>query len=323
MKIDRRRLLMGPSLLAMIGMNPLRTQAQTNVFSLPIGFPGQVPGDGFIIRHGYACENTWYNPGYWHTGEDWYALEGETAGAEIYAVSEGAVVFADSDYPGRVVIVQHSERLFSMYGHLDPALPVADGDVVERGQVLGSVYLRTDGRAPSHLHFELRAFLIEPEVNGDSPRYGLPCGVDCPPGPGYWPIDALEHPSVIGWRNPTHVINNRLLLDDLATNPIDVLVAASAPSTLALWTAPDYIDGSSESGAIELTPGLRFSLKGVDAGAEASEGTSASAYRVWYFVQTEDGTEGWLKAVEADDVETGSNGEPSTVRFNLLPLVGG
>ena len=36
----------------------------------PIAWPGELPGDGFRIRHGYATENTWYNPGYWHTGED-------------------------------------------------------------------------------------------------------------------------------------------------------------------------------------------------------------------------------------------------------------
>src|SRR5215207_5678363 len=46
-------------------------------FVLPIGMPGKPPGDGFFIRHGYTSENTWYNPGYWHTGEDWYALEGD------------------------------------------------------------------------------------------------------------------------------------------------------------------------------------------------------------------------------------------------------
>ncbi len=39
-------------------------------FSYPIGCPDALPGDGFRIRRGYACENTWYNPGYSRTGED-------------------------------------------------------------------------------------------------------------------------------------------------------------------------------------------------------------------------------------------------------------
>ena len=45
---------------------------------------------------------------------------------------------------------------------------------------------------------------------GDRPRYGFACGVNCPPGPGYWPIDAPENPSAMGWRNPTHVIAHRM-----------------------------------------------------------------------------------------------------------------
>src|SRR5687768_11943571 len=186
-----------------------RAQGALPRFSYPIAWPGELPGDGFRIRHGYATENTWYNPGYWHTGEDWYALEDETAGAEVHAIAAGEVVFAGSDYPGRVVIVQHEDDLFSMYGHLDYSLPVGEGQAVERGQVLGTVLLRTDGAAPSHLHLEVRTFLTTFEVNGEGPRYGFGCGYQCPPGPGYWPIDAPEHPSVMGWRNPTHVIARR------------------------------------------------------------------------------------------------------------------
>jgi len=52
--------------------------ALSATWSYPIGLPDRAPGDGFFIRHGYITENTWYNPGYWHTGEDWYALEGDT-----------------------------------------------------------------------------------------------------------------------------------------------------------------------------------------------------------------------------------------------------
>src|SRR5215217_6621216 len=77
------------------------TSAQTiaPAFSLPIGLPGQVLGDGFVIRHGYATENTWYNPGWWHTGEDFYVLDGNDAGAGVYAVADGEIVFAGSSIP--------------------------------------------------------------------------------------------------------------------------------------------------------------------------------------------------------------------------------
>ncbi len=86
---------------------------------MPIGFPDRLPGDGFIVRHGYATENTWFNPGWFHAGEDWYATSGDTASALIYAVADGDVVFAGWEYPGLVVIVRHADDLYSMYGHLD------------------------------------------------------------------------------------------------------------------------------------------------------------------------------------------------------------
>src|SRR5215204_441753 len=162
-----RRSVMRASLGATLASRVKSAAAQSVPlgFGYPIGQPGRVFGDGFLVRHGYATENTWYLPGYLHAGEDWYTMEGDTAGAGVYAAAAGEVVFAGSDYPGRVVIMQHADDLFSMYGHLDYALPVGVGDVVERGKPLGTILARTDGRAPSHLHFELRTFFMTPEVN--------------------------------------------------------------------------------------------------------------------------------------------------------------
>ena len=40
-----------------------RAQMVTPVCSYPMGFPGRSLGDGLLLRHGYATENTWYNPG--------------------------------------------------------------------------------------------------------------------------------------------------------------------------------------------------------------------------------------------------------------------
>ncbi|HEY1015221.1 MAG TPA: M23 family metallopeptidase, partial [Herpetosiphonaceae bacterium] len=174
----------------------------------PIGKADGIPGDGFYIRHGYAAENTWYNPGYWHTGEDWYAqADAETAGAEVYAAAAGTVAYVGGNYPGRVVIISHGE-LFSMYGHLDPAVLVAEGQAVERGTPLGLVLRRGDA-VPNHLHFEVRRFLTTAAVNGASPRHPFRCGPGCPPGPGYWPIADPEPPAALGWRNPTHAIAGR------------------------------------------------------------------------------------------------------------------
>jgi hypothetical protein len=33
-------------------------------FSFPVGLPGRPLGDGLLIRHGFTCENTWYNTGW-------------------------------------------------------------------------------------------------------------------------------------------------------------------------------------------------------------------------------------------------------------------
>ena len=101
--------------------------ARPLAYSYPVGIPGRPPGDGFFIRDAYAVENTWYNPGWLHTAEDWYLIEGSSVGAQVYAVADGEVVYAGANYPGRVVIVKHPDGLFSMYEHLDPALAVETG----------------------------------------------------------------------------------------------------------------------------------------------------------------------------------------------------
>jgi murein DD-endopeptidase MepM/ murein hydrolase activator NlpD len=282
----------------------------------PIGIADRTLGDGLFIRHGYASENTWYLPGYLHTGEDWYTVEGDTAGAGVYAAAAGDVVFADSDYPGRVVIIQHAPDLFSMYGHLDYALAVTEGDGVGQGQMLGTVLARTDGRAPGHLHFEMRTFLITPEVNGDVPRYQFACGPNCPPGPGYWPIDAPEHPSVMGWRNPTHVIGHHTMVGEGA----EVVAAPTAPQSVAVWSSLTS-DGTVEPlASLSLNPGDRYTLLAIDAGPEASEGTSAEAYRLWYQIALPGGALGWVQAAVPSTHDTGSDGRTSSVQFIFLPV---
>jgi len=295
--------------------NLAAAQTETSIFRYPIGVPDRMLGDGFLVRHGYATENTWYFPGYLHTGEDWYVVEGDTAGAGVYAVAAGDVVFAGSDYPGRVVIIQHAPDLFSMYGHLDYALAVTEGNRVERAQLLGTVLARTDGRAPSHLHFEIRTFLTTPEVNGDAPRYGFAYGLNCPPGPGYWPIDAPEYPSAMGWRNPTHVIGHHTPSRDGS----EVVVARTAPETVAVWASP-ATDGTVDPlTSLALRPGNRFPLLAIDAGAEASDGTSAEAYHLWYQIALPDGTKRWVQAAVPSTHDAGSDGRPSSLQFVLLP----
>jgi murein DD-endopeptidase MepM/ murein hydrolase activator NlpD len=288
-------------------------------FGYPIGLPGRVPGDGFYIRDGFAVENTWYNPGWWHTGEDWYVLEGSTAGAQVYAVAAGEVVYAGANYPGRVVIVRHAEDLYSMYGHLNVALAVQPGDQVERGTLLGLV--EPDGeRAPAHLHFELRTFLTTTEVNGAAPRYGYACGPRCPPGPGYWPINAPDHPADQGWRSPAHLIGRRMFADPAALGEV-VVATQPTSASVTLWSAPPDQPARTTHGTLELRAGQRYTLLGVYAGSPETRETSALAYQLWYQVQAGDGRAGWVQAAVPSAFEAGSDGRPSSIYFNFFPAV--
>jgi hypothetical protein len=286
-----------------------------------MGIPGRSAGDGFFVRHGYAVENTWFNPGYWHTGEDWYLLEGDSGGAHVYAIAAGEVVYVGSNYPGRVVIVRHDDGLFSMYGHLDPAVAVQSGQRVSRGAFLGTLLHRSDN-VPDHLHFEVRTFFTTREVNGAAPRYGFRCGVNCPPGPGYWPIDAPDHPSDMGWRNPTHVIAQRAFAPAAEASLGEVVVVSQPISSgLTLWSEPPAADSGPAASLAELSlqPGQRYPLLETWTGAEDTRATSAQGYRLWYRLRLPDGREGWVQAAVPTTFETGSDGRPATVRFNLVP----
>jgi murein DD-endopeptidase MepM/ murein hydrolase activator NlpD len=316
----RRRIIQGALIAPFIVGNRATRGAQvTPAFSLPIGLPGQVLGDGFLIRHGYACENTWYNTGWLHTAEDYYLPNGNTAGAGVYAVADGEIVFAGSEYPGLVVIVQHADDLFSMYGHLDRTLAV-DSGTVRRGQLLGTVLDRTDGRVPSHLHFEVRDFLIKDEINGTSPSYGVRCGFNCAPGPGYWPIDAPEHPSELGWRNPTHVIANRAF-DGAPPDGAEVVVASGANTSSALWSKPFDHEDAVQVGELPLNTGGRYPLITIATGSEASYETSADGYRLWYRIAIPDVGRVWVQAATPSTNDTGSDGRPSTVRMGFLMAI--
>lgn len=315
-RLDRRTLLGGIAAGSLAFASTRGSAAQpSHVFGLPISDGAGLPGDGFLIRHGFQTENTWYAPGYWHTAEDWYRLDGgDTAGARVRSIGAGDVVFVGSNYPGRVVIVQHRPNLYSMYGHLDvESVEVASGDRVQRGQFLGAVLQRSDG-VPSHLHFETRTFLYATEVNGESPRYGFECGPWCAPGPGYWPVQAPELPSEMGWRNPTHLIGNRLLLD----GTLIVQAAKGSAGELELRSMP--FPESDISGRFVMEPGMQFEVQAVNAGPDASGATGADAYLLWYLIDDGPNRTGWARAAVADDRETGSDGRPSSVRLLLLPV---
>lgn len=95
-----------------------------------------------------------------HHGMD---LESEE-GAPVFASAAGAVIFAGpdrdtriatwKDYYGNVVVVQHADGLYTLYGHLSQ-IYVSAGDQVNGGDVIAAVG-HTGVAIGSHLHFEVR-----------------------------------------------------------------------------------------------------------------------------------------------------------------------
>ena len=94
-----------------------------------------------------------------HSGSD-YAAE---RGTPVVAANGGRVALvADFFFPGRLVAVDHGLGLYTLYFHLD-SVAVTDGELVDRGQRLGTV--GATGRATGpHLHFgvQLSGSRIDP-----------------------------------------------------------------------------------------------------------------------------------------------------------------
>jgi septal ring factor EnvC (AmiA/AmiB activator) len=80
---------------------------------------------------------------------------GVVEGEEIKAVGKGRVVYADrfSGY-GKMVIVDHGERYYTIYGHLSEIAKKA-GETVGRGEVVGRAG-DSDSLAGAKLYFEIR-----------------------------------------------------------------------------------------------------------------------------------------------------------------------
>ena len=282
-------------------------------FQFPLGLEGRIPSEGVFVMHGYAVENAKFYPGLWHTGENWYALHGDSAGALVYATAAGEVIFAGYDYPGTVVIIEHTEDLFSQYGHLDYDVNVEVGQQVNRGDVIGTVLQREAPR--SHLHFELRNFLTNPEVNGEVPRYSyFHCGPNCPPGPGYWPMDAPEHPSAMGWRNPLHVIGTRMGVPTGA----EVMVPPDNRNPLLLFAG---LEDHNHTASVLLAGGTRLPLIAVSAGPEASETYGANATSLWFQVEVPEFGAMWVPAISPTMHAIQQDGQTTSYTFNLIPVL--
>jgi murein DD-endopeptidase MepM/ murein hydrolase activator NlpD len=86
-----------------------------------------------------------------HQGMDLAAPEG----TEVLAVSDGTVTDAGFDpVYGNYIIISHSEKWTSLYGHLQK-IEIALRSTVKSGSLIGRVGTTGQSTGP-HLHFELR-----------------------------------------------------------------------------------------------------------------------------------------------------------------------
>ena len=94
---------------------------------------------------------------------------GGEVGQDIRAAASGRVVYAGGGLVGygQLLIIRHNDTYLSAYGHND-RLVVAEGDTVERGQVIAAMGMGP-GRRPQ-LHFEIRRNGTPVDPLGHLPR---------------------------------------------------------------------------------------------------------------------------------------------------------
>lgn len=86
----------------------------------------------------------------WHSGVDFAGRKG----SDVIAVASGVVTFAGKRYGyGKLVEISHGDGYVTRYAHHE-ALKVETGDIVKKGQPIGT--MGTSGRSTGpHVHFEV------------------------------------------------------------------------------------------------------------------------------------------------------------------------
>jgi hypothetical protein len=135
----------------------------TDGFDFPVGKPD---GQGYYVAATLVDQAYYAERKFWHTGEDWNRIlgPGDTPdvdlGDPVYAVANGRVVTAHH-FPtwGNIILMEHrlpwGQTVWSQYAHLRQRF-VRKGDVVRRGQQIGTIGKGAGDQYPAHLHFEIR-----------------------------------------------------------------------------------------------------------------------------------------------------------------------
>ncbi len=155
-----------PSGVVTPGDDNIQAGATLPVGNLPAGSttPGQSGSTQLAVAsplsgstvHDYAMDCLSYN----ETTRDWRTHNGidiaADAGAEVCAAAEGTVysVYKD-DTMGYTVVIRHENGYVTRYASLAEDIPVAPGDYVELGDVIGTVANTAliESAMGDHLHF--------------------------------------------------------------------------------------------------------------------------------------------------------------------------
>jgi hypothetical protein len=142
------------------------------LFQRPIRFPGNTSIDE---TYPYASTaNGTRDP---HHGVEFL----NKFGTPVYAAGDGVVTFAGPDiaavyspwpnYYGNVVVIKHSDSLYTLYAHLSRIL-VETGNNISAGAQIGEVG-QTGVAIGSHLHFEVRRGKVENYFSTQNPELWL------------------------------------------------------------------------------------------------------------------------------------------------------
>jgi len=123
------------------------------IFSWPIKY------NEFWLSSFFGLRRVGKNSYGFHYGLDLAALKGIT----VKAAASGTVIeaaYSARGY-GNTIVIQHDQKYKTRYAHLN-RIGVRIGDKVNRGEKIGTVgdtgLVRSKGKDPSHLHFEVYVF---------------------------------------------------------------------------------------------------------------------------------------------------------------------
>jgi hypothetical protein len=173
-------------------------------------------------------------------------------GTPVYAAADGVVIFAGSDdhvlyslrpnFYGNLVVLRHSDGLFTLYAHLS-RIDVKANQVVRAGTRVGEVG-RTGVAIGSHLHFEVRRGTAEDYFSTQNPEL--------------WLIPANDTNGIpLGALMISVVDEDHSLVKNAAITLRYYLDRSGQPvsSYYGVTYAPDLLNGEENAGWGDLRPG--------------------------------------------------------------------